>query len=57
MTKKKRKCVVCGKDLSHMNFSKVVDKESGLLVTVCSGGECWRKVVMKGWGGRNEQDY
>lgn len=50
MTKKKRKCVVCGKDLSHMNFSKVVDKESGLLVTVCSGGECWRKVVTKGWG-------
>lgn len=39
-----------GKDLSHMNFSKVVDKESGLLVTVCSGGECWRKIVMKGWG-------
>lgn len=53
MTKKKRRCVVCGKDLSHMNFSKVVDvvdKESGLLVTVCSGGECWRKIVMKGWG-------
>lgn len=54
MSRKKRKCAVCGKDLSHMNFSKVVDvdKESGLLVTVCSGGECWRKVVMKGWGGK-----
>lgn len=39
MTKKKRRCVVCGKDLSHMNFSKVVDKESGLLVTVCSGAK------------------
>lgn len=49
MSRKKRKCAVCGKDLSHMNFS-VVDKESGLLVTVCSGGECWRKIVMKGWG-------
>ena len=49
MTKKKRKCVVCGKDLSRMNF---LDKESGLLVTVCSGGECWRKIVMKGWGNK-----
>ena len=37
---KKRKCAVCGKDLSHMNYAKVVDKESGQLVVVCSGGEC-----------------
>mgnify|MGYP003218200372 FL=1 len=49
MTRKKRKCAVCGKDLSRANYSKVVDKESGLLVTVCSGGECWRKMIMKGW--------
>lgn len=47
---KKRKCAVCGKDLSRINYSKVVDKESGQLVTVCSGGECWRKMIMKGWG-------
>lgn len=47
---KKRKCAICGKDLSHMNYAKVIDKESGQLVTVCSGGECWRKMVMKGWG-------
>lgn len=49
MTKKKRKCTVCGADLAHKNYAKVVDKESGQLVTVCSGGSCWRKVIMKGW--------
>lgn len=49
MSKKKRKCAVCGADLTHKNYAKVVDKESGQLVTVCSGGNCWRKVIMKGW--------
>ena len=51
MTKKKRKCAVCGKDLTNLNYAMVMDRELGKVVIVCPG-HCYQTRMMKGWAKR-----
>lgn len=48
MTKKKRKCCICGADLTSKNYAQVYDDELKKVVVVCPG-RCYRTKMMKGW--------
>ena len=48
MAKKKRKCCICGADLTDKNFAQVYDDEQKKVVVVCPG-RCYRARMMKGW--------
>lgn len=44
---KKKKCFVCGKDLTHRSFMQVLDDETRKVVIVCSSS-CFNTIHQKG---------
>jgi len=53
MPKKKRKCFICGADLTQKNYAQVFDKANGKVVIVCPGA-CYKKKMMGGWKNENK---